>query len=55
MLDFCDLAVLFDRPRALQNFIELFFVGHRKDFVVGDLAVMQLDSPSPNVRRPDRA
>ncbi len=44
VFDFRDLAVLFDRPEFFEDFVELLFVGHGENFLIGNLAVMQLDS-----------
>ena len=38
------LAVLFHHPEFFQNFVELLLIGHRENFLGGDLAVMQLDA-----------
>ena len=32
-------------PQLLQNFVELFLVGHGENFLRSDLAMMQLDAP----------
>ena len=42
--DLGDFAVFLDRPEFLEDFVELLFVGHGEDFLIGDLAVMQFDS-----------
>ena len=48
-LDFSNLAMLFQHPELFQNLVELFFVGHRKNFLRRDFAVMKFDAP---VRQP---
>jgi hypothetical protein len=40
-----DLSVLLQRPKLFQDLIELFFIGHGKDFLRRNLAVMQFNPP----------
>src|SRR5215469_11274482 len=40
VLYFCDLFMLFEDPEFLEHLFELLLVGHTKDFLGGDLAVM---------------
>jgi hypothetical protein len=43
-LDFGDFAMLGQHPQFLEHFIELLFVGHGKDFLRLDLAVVEFDA-----------
>ena len=49
-LDFGDLAVLGQHPQFFEHFIELLFVGHGKNFLRLDLAMMELDAPVSQAR-----
>ena len=43
-LNFGDLAVLIEHPKLFENFVKLFLVGHRKDFLRRNLSMMQFDA-----------
>ena len=43
-LDLGDFAVFGEHPDFFENLVELLFVGHREDFLRGDLAMMELDA-----------
>ncbi len=39
-----DFTMLLEHPKLFENFVKLFFVGHRKNFLCRNLSVMQFDA-----------
>ena len=44
-LNLGDLSMFGQHPELLQNFVELFFIGHGKNFLRSDLAMMKFNTP----------